>query len=160
MHLIYYGRDGNKAKELAAESRQNKVPAQVRDAAMFRDAEKADKVTILPCATEFDIVRIERAYPDAEIMKGKTSRPPITAKKIEPKPEKQTVKIDKSEQPAAVADDADASRRGAVDIPEGWETMPFMSKRALARRIAGNSEPSIAAEVDSVIAAEIARRKV
>jgi hypothetical protein len=158
MHLIYYGRNGDKAKEIAAQSRANKTPANVRHAVMFNEPEKADKVTILPCVAEYDAVRIERAYPDAEIVKGKSRRAPQKPDPVKAEPIKEPVEIDKSE-PSADVDAEEADRRASIDIPDGWETMPFMSKRALARKIADSNEPSVAAEVDAVIASEAARRK-
>ena len=140
MHLIYYGRDGEKAKMLAAE--------------------KAERIVILPCVAEYDVMRIERAYPDIEIDRIRAGKVVPQAKPSPPpQVEKPTVMIDKTA-PAAKVDDKEAARRGGIEIPDGWETLPFMSKRALARNIAGNNEPSKAAEVDTTIAGEVARRKV
>lgn len=83
MHIIYYGRDGQKAEALAAEARASKRPAQVRDAQFFDQREKADEVTILDCVSDYDRARIAMAY---EITADVTAvfEPPPPAKVSEP----------------------------------------------------------------------------
>ena len=157
MHLIYFGTDGEAAKAAAAESRAAKVSAQIRHAIYFEDAEPADRVTLLACVSDFDADRIIAAYPDAEISSAKAGKK--TAKKADPKSTViQAVEINKSAPPAHV-DPIEAARRNVIEIPPNWEGLPFMSKRSIARNIVNNSEPSVAAEVDTIIAAEVARRE-
>lgn len=158
MHIIYYGSNIPKAKEMAAECRAIKLHTSLRHAVMFDEPEPIDAVTLLDCVSDYDRARIIAAYPDIAIT-ALDAKPAKPGKPVVVEPVKiQTVEIDKSAAPARV-DPIEGARRDVIDIPQNWQGLPFMTKRGIARNIANDSGPSIAVEVDTVIAAEVARRE-
>jgi hypothetical protein len=63
--LIFYGSNGDAAKELAVRVRQNRGTAQIRHAAAYGgEVEPCDHVTLLSCVGEFDAKRIAAVYSD------------------------------------------------------------------------------------------------
>lgn len=70
--------------------------------------------------------------------------------KIEPEAEKVS--------PPARVDPVEEARLDAIDIPEDWEKLPFLSMKSLAGKISGNKDLPNKDAVVSVIEAEIARR--
>lgn len=64
--LIFYGDDPAPAKQLAANARKQKRPANVRHALAFDGkAEKCAEVVLMPDVSDFDGARIEAAYGNA-----------------------------------------------------------------------------------------------
>lgn len=75
--LIFYGHDGDAAKEAAAKMRKDGLSAQLRHAEAF-DGEKEpiDRVVTLPCVSEYDLGRISRAYGDVMARAATVPPPP------------------------------------------------------------------------------------
>lgn len=52
-----------------------------------------------------------------------------------------------------------AAPAGPVEIPDGWETLPFLTKRALAAKLQPLADGAKGPEVLSIIKAELAKRQ-
>jgi hypothetical protein len=63
--LIFYGSNSDAAKELAVRVRADRGTAQIRHAAAYGgETEPCDRVTLLPCVSEYDRGRIAATYGD------------------------------------------------------------------------------------------------
>jgi len=165
MNIIYYGTDGRRAKAVAAASREDKRPANVRHAEMFDGAEPATMITILACVSDFDAARIDAAYP-ADVDRNWIERtPPHEGKEVEVpagKPAKaKAVEVKQSAPdapPPGPIDPVEAARRDVIDIPDGWEKKPYMWLKSRAIEITGNKTLTQMALIKAAIADEVARR--
>lgn len=83
--IIFYGRDGNAAKELGVKIRSEGAYAQIRHAEAFNgEKELCERVVMLPCVTAHDTKRIVATYGAIAAPLGTVLPPPPPPPPVDP----------------------------------------------------------------------------